>query len=364
MQKPLLLLIGKRRSIGPNQHNVKPIEQALTLKDITLQNTSKPILSSTKRTAFNGLIIVWLEGYYERQQTVDLNLPRLSNGVWLCDIEVIMSIQLTILVDNAAVDSRARTEHGLAIWIEGLAKPMLFDAAATPEVLLANSELMGVNLASAEGIIVSHGHSDHTGSLHALSQLKPGLTCFIQSWAFARRWTDKPGHSLKEISCPHSACRLQEAGMRFQYMQAPEMLQEGLIISGPVGGPPWGSESFVILKGQEMHCDCFEDEQFALVRGQAGWTIISGCCHRGLKNTLRCARFLVHGQPITGIVGGLHLRRADQAQLAEALDQLRLLGDVDIYPCHCTGAEATEYLSANLPGKVHPAGVGTRIELA
>src|SRR6476619_5642117 len=60
-------------------------------------------------------------------------------------------------------------EWGLSLWLEsqagGSARTLMLDYGYTPEVLLNNMELVGVDPSKLDGLIVSHGHYDHFGGL-------------------------------------------------------------------------------------------------------------------------------------------------------------------------------------------------------
>ena len=272
-----------------------------------------------------------------------------------------MSVELIILVDNKANSDALRAEHGLAVLVSGPGRQVLFDTGASAETLLANADALGVDLSAVDSAVVSHGHYDHTGGLAAAVERRPGLNVYVHSAAFDRRWTDEPGKPLRDVSCPHSIERLYQSGAVFHSVTASERLDSWLLVSGPVGGPKHGRDVFVVRKGGEMVVDGFEDEMFLLVRGQGGWAIVTGCCHRGLRNTLRTARFLTRDEPVIALLGGLHLRRAEADELAEAVELLRQHDLANIYPCHCSGDEAVEFLQRHLPGKVHPVSVGSRV---
>src|SRR5882672_6702847 len=60
-------------------------------------------------------------------------------------------------------------EWGLSLWLEseasGNQRTLMLDYGYTPEVLINNMELIGVDPSKLDALIVSHGHYDHFGGL-------------------------------------------------------------------------------------------------------------------------------------------------------------------------------------------------------
>src|SRR5262245_54094255 len=72
-----------------------------------------------------------------------------------------------ILQRNWSQRPALRAEHGYSLLftfqIDGGTKSILYDAGLTPDAAVHNLEVLGLQLADVETIVLSHGHSDHHG---------------------------------------------------------------------------------------------------------------------------------------------------------------------------------------------------------
>jgi glyoxylase-like metal-dependent hydrolase (beta-lactamase superfamily II) len=79
--------------------------------------------------------------------------PRASIGCWIC----------------IGVFTALRSEWGLALHLEsqrgGETRRYLLDFGFTPEVYVNNLELLKIDPAAVDALILSHGHFDHMGGL-------------------------------------------------------------------------------------------------------------------------------------------------------------------------------------------------------
>ena len=74
-----------------------------------------------------------------------------------------MEVKITTLSENTASVGYLG-EWGLCMFIEVSEKKILFDTGAGFSAVY-NAHLLGVDLAEADCIVISHGHYDHTGGL-------------------------------------------------------------------------------------------------------------------------------------------------------------------------------------------------------
>jgi len=280
--------------------------------------------------------------------------------------------RLTVVVENTAPKgSGLVAEHGLALWLETEGAAVLFDTGASGQALARNAQRLGVPLARAGAVVLSHGHGDHTGGLAMALAAAPeaivwhGPGCLGERWA--RRWG-----VTKAIGIPAPSRKAAEAATRRE-AAAPVVLPEGLMLSGPVPGSPAAAQRGFLAAPPSRPSpgssssepsprgrvpDPFRDELFALLRTPDGWALITGCCHRGLENTLRHARQLTGGAPVAVVVGGLHLARLPRREWDAAAAAIEAAGTRYVLAGHCTGERALAYLASHTKARVEPLHAG------
>jgi len=269
------------------------------------------------------------------------------------------ALRLTVLVENTSPGPHLVAEHGFAAVMETDRGMVLFDTGASGTALLANAEALGVALWRTQAIVLSHGHHDHTGGLASALSAAPQARVHLHPRSTARRWTRRRGPQ-RPIGMPDDGrAALARAACRF--VEQPQVLAEGLLVSGPVPGPAAPSqEGFVVEAESGPAADDFADEMFGLARTRAGWVLVTGCCHRGLRNTLALALRLSGGEPIRTVVGGLHLKGQPPASLEAAAAAMERAGTTDTLIGHCTGETAVAFLAARCAARVEAMQVGSR----
>lgn len=252
-------------------------------------------------------------------------------------------LNITLLVDNNAPDELEK-EHGFSVWIKAGDRHILFDTGQLG-ALQTNAKRLGINLAQADTLVLSHGHYDHTGTLPEVLAVNDHAPIYLASnWA-VDRWSCKPGTDPRAIGIPQRSREALAAlpASRIHELKAPVYLMPGIGITGPVprlspvedtGGPFY-------LDSTAKKDDLIEDDQSMWFETDKGLVILLGCCHAGLVNTVGYIRQVSGKNTIRGIIGGMHLVNADDNRLRYTFDTLKTWEPEFLVPCHCTGETPT-----------------------
>ncbi|MCL1806015.1 MAG: MBL fold metallo-hydrolase, partial [Clostridiales bacterium] len=75
-----------------------------------------------------------------------------------------MTLRITSLVENTKTDEQLVCEHGLSLLIEWQGKSILLDTGAS-ESFMDNADALDKDLSKVDFVVLSHGHSDHSGGI-------------------------------------------------------------------------------------------------------------------------------------------------------------------------------------------------------
>lgn len=264
-------------------------------------------------------------------------------------------IKITVLVEDRSSIPELRAEHGIALLLEVGGEKWLFDTGQSG-LVVENARNLGIDLKEIEGVILSHGHYDHTGGLESVLRETGDVTIYAHPGIFRERFGIKNTGKPRPIGIPFARHLLEESGARFSLAEMGREISPGIYLSGEI--PRLTSfeqgDPLLVVKEEDRYIpDPFLDDQFILVDDDDGVIMITGCCHAGLINSLKEARELHPRQRIKAIVGGLHLRAADQTRLSKIIRSLEPFEPEKIIAGHCTGERAEVTLSRAFGSHFH-----------
>ena len=249
-------------------------------------------------------------------------------------------MRVTMLLDNIAASPSLIAEHGLSLFIETAKHRILFDTGKT-DAFARNAEALGIDLATADMAVVSHGHYDHTGGLIRFLELNRHAPVYVQREAFGH-FEAESARSIGIV--PAVAAALRESG-RLVLTDDETDLGDGLSLhSCNAEQRPFASQSgglFMMRDGQPVQ-DEFRHEQYLLVEEKGRRVLISGCSHAGILD-------IVEWFAPDVLVGGFHVSKMALGEDLAALGDALAAHGTKYYTCHCTGTEQYAFLRGRMP---------------
>jgi len=140
------------------------------------------------------------------------------------------SMRLKVLIENTVANPIGVCgEHGLSMLIEFRGRRFLFDTGQSDRIV-ENAVLMGEDLSKLDGVIISHGHYDHTGGLKAVLEATGGCRVYAHPELFQLRYGKEPFNRF--IGVPFRKEDLESIGAELVSVVEPLEIAPGLWISG------------------------------------------------------------------------------------------------------------------------------------
>lgn len=268
---------------------------------------------------------------------------------------------ITTLVENSTSNPALPAEHGLSFWIEYGDRHILFDTGQS-DLLIRNAETLGVDLARADAIVLSHGHYDHTGGLSTVLNMAPKAQLYLHPAALEPKYC-RGIPKARSIGIAGSA-RQAVLNRQVTWTESHTQVFDGINLTGQIlrvtdfedaGGP-------FFLNEDCRQPDPLLDDQALFIESHRGLVVILGCAHAGVVNTLQRISELRRGEIFYAVMGGMHLVNAETERIERTVSALRQYNLQKISPAHCTGGKAIETFRNVFPEQYFDCSVGTRIK--
>ena len=267
-------------------------------------------------------------------------------------------MNITILSDNVA-KAPLLGEHGFAAYIQSAGTKLLFDTGQGL-TLLKNAALLNCDLNTLDGLILSHGHYDHTGAIKEILALNPQLPVYYHQGALVDRYSFKQG-SVKNIAITEQNRKIISTLSLQQNKQIVKQtpLTGNIFVTGSIPRlhPLEDSGGNFYFNQEQQKKDSVEDEIALWLKSKQGIIVLTGCCHAGIINTCELVKKQSKSD-IYAVIGGLHLHSASAQRLAATAEYLNTSSIKKIVMCHCSGIAAVNYLKKQTRLTIEQGSVG------
>ncbi|BFH73730.1 MBL fold metallo-hydrolase [Sulfurisphaera javensis] len=278
-------------------------------------------------------------------------------------MEQVKKLKITVLSDNftSTIIPPLIGEWGFSAYIEADDTRILYDVGNSGLPVLHNSKLLGIDLSKVDYIVLSHGHSDHTGGLgnKELLDILKGKTIIAHPSIFEKKFLNWGG-KLQYIGLPLTREEI-ERNFNLILTRKPLEFAKGIIFSGEVkryGYPEYNSGLF---KSEEegIESDHLYDDAALFINSVKGLVILTGCGHSNVLNIINHAKEITGVNKIYAVLGGFHLLSSEAQHVNDVINKLSSEA-VKIGPAHCSGNLAKSLVSKD---RFIDFGVGKSLEV-
>ena len=234
-------------------------------------------------------------------------------------------IRVRFLTENKTEDPRCDAEFGLSMKITTDEMTILFDTGYS-DMLIHNAARLHESLEDVDCCVLSHSHDDHTNGVPYFLKANDHAKVYLHREALVDSFDDIHGQpSEEQIGLQWDPANYPG---RIVLTEEPVWLSENAVVSGTIPDAP----DYVATD-------------------------------KGIAAAIDYVKVLFPGEPLVGVVAGMHLFSATAQARQEVIDKLAGENLKVIVPMHCTGIEALVLMKTRFADKCLLASAGKKFLL-
>ena len=263
-------------------------------------------------------------------------------------------MKITTIIENTKpADSNLQCEHGLSFFVEYDGKKIIFDTGQNGKNFLRNAEKLGLNIKSADYMVLSHGHYDHTGGVMPyVDTFGNDFKLIINPSVFYPRYKYNR-KKMVDIGMPFTREDLKKRNVNTIFSENIEAITDNIcVVSGFSLHPEYRMEDsglFCEEKGVEKK-DFMPGESVLVMKHERGLVLLIGCSHSGVVSIIEKVRKL-YDEKIYAVFGGTHLVVATPGFVDKTVAYFKNSEIEKIGVCHCNGEKAGLAFKEEIPDR-------------